>query len=163
MCLTIACFLLLLLLKYWFYQTFCCCCCCLYYRSSTRNLKSDQWDVQFEALNSVRCLAIHHSELIIKQLHSIVLEVLQSVDSLRSSVSRNAIMCLHDLFFGLGRAMDPEVDTVVPALVKKAGDTSGFLCEEADRAITCMVQNVSESRVLSALTGAASHRNASIR
>ena len=47
--------------------------------------------------------------------------------------------------------MDADLDTIMIPLIKKSADTSGFLCEEADRAMATMLANVSSSRALSAL------------
>lgn len=42
-------------------------------------------------------------------------------------VSRNAMMTYGDLFTGLGKAMDPELEAAVPVLLSKLVDVSGFL------------------------------------
>jgi hypothetical protein len=59
--------------------------------------------------------------------------------------------------------MDVELDALAAALLKKSADSSGFLCEEADRALSAMTAHCSESRVLVALLGTSGHRSAQIR
>ena len=60
-----------------------------------------------------------------------VCQVLKSVNNLRSSVSKNALLCLGDLFRGLGRRMDTEIATVLPDLLKRCADTNKFVNAEA--------------------------------
>ena len=45
------------------------------------------------------------------------------------------MLAINDLFLGLGTAMDPELDTVVPRLAKKLADTNSFLSDQAERAL----------------------------
>lgn len=64
---------------------------------------------------------------------------------------------------GFGRALDPEVEAMVPMLVKKAGEMSNagretFLAMEASHTVSAMVELLSIGRVspqLSALDKAA--------
>ena len=51
----------------------------------------------------------------------------------------------------------------VPILIKKAGESNGFICEEANKALTMMVHSVSESRAIVALLASSSHRNPAAR
>ena len=48
-------------------------------------------------------------------------------------------------------------------LIKKAGESNGFICDEANKALSAMVHNVSESRAIAALLSSASHRNPAAR
>ncbi|KAL3898954.1 MAG: hypothetical protein SGPRY_012735 [Prymnesium sp.] len=67
------------------------------------------------------------------------------------------------MFGRLGRQMEADVDLIVPMLIKKAGETNGFICDEANRALAAMSQAVSESRAISALVACSTHRNPAAR
>lgn len=60
------------------------------------------------------------------------------------------------MFTTLGRSLDRELDELVPALLKKAGEVStagreNFLVAEADKALQAMCGSVSDARALAAL------------
>ena len=56
-----------------------------------------------------------------------------------TSVARNGLLTLADMFTALKRHMDPCLATAVPVLVRRACETNSFICEEADRALARMV------------------------
>jgi hypothetical protein len=91
-----------------------------------------QWEETFKSLDVLRRVAAHHGDVIGPQaLHALLLTVLVAINNLRSSVSKNALLCLGDLFRGLGRRMDPEVPSVLPDLLKRCADTNKFVNAEA--------------------------------
>ena len=103
-----------------------------------------KWEEQFHAITTARQLAMHHQEVITPQLHALILALAPSVESLRSSVVKNAIVCFGEMFVSLERALDPELEYVITPLVKKAGEVSNqFLSAEADMALERMHGNVS--------------------
>ena len=53
-----------------------------------------------------------------------MLELIKLTECLRSQVSRNALHTFVDIFENLKRQMDSSLDTMIPALLKKAGDTN---------------------------------------
>ena len=69
-------------------------------------------------------------------------------DSLRSAVSRIALMLFSDMFQSLKRVMEPFLNMIVKLLIKKCSDTNNFIAEEADRCFSVMVQHCQESKVL---------------
>lgn len=44
-------------------------------------------------------------------------------------------MTIDELFENLKRIVEPEIDNVLPTLLKKATDTSVFIAEEAEKAL----------------------------
>ena len=68
-----------------------------------------------------------------------------------------------ELFSYIGNKMEADLDLIVPVLIKKAGESNGFICDEANKALSAMVHNVSESRAIAALLSSASHRNPAAR
>jgi hypothetical protein len=115
------------------------------------NLRNSEWEIAFEALNMVRRLAFHHSTYLEDKLHSITKEILNQVPNLRSSVSKNACLALDSMCTTFRKSMDPEVDTIIPILIKRCGDSNQFVCESASSSINAVVLNCSTSKVLNAL------------
>lgn len=64
-----------------------------------------------------------------------ITSVIKIADSLRSSLSKIALMTLNDMIQFLKRCMDPDIDPILKVLVKKATDTNTFLSEEAEKAL----------------------------
>lgn len=76
-----------------------------------KSLPNDNdWNKQFDALNLVRRFVKNHEEsygLFYDNLPAIMPEVLKLVESLRSSLSKNAMITLSELCEALKKAMDP--------------------------------------------------------
>lgn len=124
---------------------------------------SSDWKKQVLALTQFRRLAIHHPRTLQPLLHAAMKPLLPAVDSLRSGVAKNAIMAMTDVFKGLGKGADGELEFCVPVLLKKAADTAGFIGSEAEHALDVMVEQCSESKALSALLGASRHKSPVVR
>ena len=133
-------------------------------KSVLDQLRSDDWSAHFDAINLLRRHVAWLDEGnsdggLGSNLHSINLLLITYADSLRSALAKNAVVCFRELFFTLGHKMKADLDLIVPVLIKKAGESNGFICDEANKALAAMVQSVSESRAIAALLGSASHRN----
>eukprot|EP01034_Spumella_vulgaris_P022814 gene22813-28984_t len=126
-----------------------------------RHLEKQEWPEIFHTLNTVRKVAIHHPSVVVQSggLHQLVLLIMKQVDNLRSSLAKNALITLGDLFCGLGRQMDPEATSLIVNLLKRSSDSSNFISESADAVLTLMVQHLSPLRCLLALTNHADHKN----
>ena len=53
-------------------------------------------------------------------------------DSLRSSLAKQALMTVRDMFTFLKRCMEGYLDPLIRILLKKASDTNTFIAEEAE-------------------------------
>jgi flavorubredoxin len=76
---------------------------------------------------------------------------LKIADSLRSSLSKIALLTLNDMFVYLKRCIEPDLDNIIKQLLKKATDTNIFISEEAEKALVSMCNNCNESKVLQIL------------
>ena len=85
-----------------------------------RGLETQDWPDIFHTLNTFRKLALHHPHVLAGSgaLHNIVLLVMKRVDALRSSLAKNALITIGDMLQGLGKAMDAEVATIMPGIMK---------------------------------------------
>ncbi|DBA00010.1 TPA: hypothetical protein N0F65_002013, partial [Lagenidium giganteum] len=127
------------------------------------NIHSDDWEIAFEALSSVRRAAAHHAPLIEDKVHVLTTEILKQVPNLRSSVAKNACLALESLCNALGKQMDSEVDSIVAVLIKRSGDSNAFVCEMASLCISAVILNCSTSKVVNALVPHLSARAVPIR
>lgn len=57
-------------------------------------------------INSVRRLSVYHKDVLISNLHPVIVALLGEIKNLRSQVSRLAIVCMGDLFVNLTKHMD---------------------------------------------------------
>lgn len=116
------------------------------------NFKSTEWGEQFEMLNMLRRLLKHHAAVFQNvALHGLIVEVLKLADSLRSSLSKNALIVLAEMAESLGRLLDADIETIIPCVIKKATDTNVFISEQAENCIISLCTYCGENRVLPAL------------
>ena len=129
-----------------------------------QNLKSKKWNVQFEALNTTRALALHHQDILYPRLHAVTAAVVLAADSLRSSVAKNGLMTLNDMAIGLQSRLSTEGSAIGYVLIKRAADTSNkFVSETACGALSSLVTYCPGSELLKALVTLSSSKNASQR
>ena len=110
------------------------------------------WNVQFEACNVIRRVCKYHQDLVLQHgatLHSLVKQLTRLADSLRSSLSKVALITIRDMFQFLKRCMETYLDPLIKILLKKRCDTSIFISDEAMLALITMTNNCSDSKVLS--------------
>jgi hypothetical protein len=74
-------------------------------QEALQQLSGGEWNLQMEALNTIRSLSLFHNELLkgqpggVSQLHAIMLQVLALCDSLRSTLAKSALMCVEGMAF----------------------------------------------------------------
>ncbi|KAL7681080.1 putative armadillo-like helical, CLASP domain, TOG domain-containing protein [Plasmopara halstedii] len=116
------------------------------------NLRCDDWEVVFNALSVVRRLAVHHSNVIdSNKVRTIIAEVMVHVMSLRSFVSKNALLALETMCAAFGREIDSEVENIVPFLLKRCADSNFFVSESAIVTLNTIVLKCSPARTVVAL------------
>jgi len=77
--------------------------------------------------------------------------IIKIADSLRSSLSKIALLTITDMFTFLKRCMEPDLDNLMKILLKKGSDTNTFISDEAEKALISMVNNCMDTKVLSAI------------
>lgn len=65
-------------------------------------------------------------------------------DSLRSSLAKNALITIGDMFTNLKRCMEPSMDRIIKILLKKGADTNAFISDEAEKCLIAMALNCSD-------------------
>lgn len=99
------------------------------------------WNVQFDACNVIRSVCKHHQNLLLQNgatLHSIVKQLSKHAESLRSALSKMALITINDLFFFLKRCMDTYLDPLAKVLMRKSADANEFIVAEAEAALASM-------------------------
>ncbi|KAK9862500.1 hypothetical protein WJX84_010810 [Apatococcus fuscideae] len=137
-------------------------------RANVAKRKDLDWQAQTQDLNRARCLVKHHPRLVQPQLHALVLAAAPALEALRSTTAKSAMMLFSEIFELFGRAADAEAEHIVPLLAKKAGEVSvagreNFLATEAEAALATMVENLSETRVATALLGSIGAKSPHVR
>lgn len=131
------------------------------------DLKNSDWKVQFETTNILRRLTEFHPELILStsatNLHVIVLDLLGLIESLRSSVSKNALICLNELVIALRRQIDPEMEIILEKLMKKSVDTNVFISSEVQRCLKSLSLYATPSKVIDKLSVYKDNKNFAIK
>ena len=79
-------------------------------------------------------------------------ELVKLVDSLRSQLSKNTLITLKTMIENLPtKDMDPHIDILMPAVLKKAADTNVFISESADACLIAACSYLSENKIFTTL------------
>ncbi|ESP02820.1 hypothetical protein LOTGIDRAFT_212335 [Lottia gigantea] len=133
-------------------------------RDALKKLSNDDWEMKNEGINLIRRICMYHPQVIIGSLHTVVVAINAEVKNLRSQVSRLAIVCLGDMFTYLKKGLDPDLDCTVRTLLAKNAESNAFIKNDVEKALECMVDNVSPAKALTALiSGGAEHKSSSVR
>ncbi|CXI90817.1 conserved Plasmodium protein, unknown function [Plasmodium berghei] len=116
--------------------------------------KDQEWKQQIENLINLRTILKYHDTLFfnnfIKDLRKICRSIVELLNSPRSCVSKNALLCLTE-FYSIGKKkMDNTLDDVVMPCLKKAFQTSNdFLSNAANNSLLSICNSCSESKLIS--------------
>lgn len=125
-------------------------------RIMNNDLKSDDWQKQFEASNTLRRFLQFHSSFLTSSpsfnLHSTTQDILRMVESLRSNLAKNGLITLTEMCGALKKQMDSEAEMVVAKLIKKCSDANSFINEEVKKAFVSLSQNCSDTKIIPILS-----------
>lgn len=155
-----------------------------------KGLETQEWPEIFHTLNTFRKLAVHHANMLVSSgnLHNLILLIMKRVDALRSSLAKNALLTIEDLFNGLKKNLDAEVAVIIPGVLKvshgqsrvfpfvisfiiycnlfssqRAIDSSSFIVESADSVLQTIIEQSSLARSLGSMLLHVTHRSAVLR
>ncbi|SCM11997.1 conserved Plasmodium protein, unknown function [Plasmodium chabaudi adami] len=115
--------------------------------------KDQEWKQQIENLINLRTILKYHDALFftnfMKDLRKICRSIVELLNSPRSCVSKNALLCLTE-FYSIGKKkMDSTLDDVVMPCLKKAFQTSNdFLSTAANNSLLSICNSCSESKLI---------------
>ncbi|CDW78065.1 protein fam179b-like [Stylonychia lemnae] len=154
--------------------------CDLEWKMFLGDIKSDNWSRQFEACNILRRACKFHikdiiyggkggstqglSKQIMETFHEVNQLVVKLVDSLRSTVSKQAMITMYEMFESLPKQLiEQDLDIIYQVLLKRSVDTNGFVAEEAEKTLISMCRAVSEQKMANALLQQKSSKSSVIR
>jgi len=126
---------------------------------------SDDWSLQFGAIDDARRLARFAPRVLVSsgQTRKLVGSIASLVESLRSSLAKNALRCMGELFAALGKKMDQCLDAFLPVVLKRAADTNVFISEEAGATLREICWHAGDAKALAPALAAATNRQPKIR
>ena len=111
-------------------------------------MKSEDWQISFEALTKLRRIIEHHNNLINHSVVRIIIpELMKLAESLRSSLSKNAVITLNEMSNKMKRVLDTDLDLIFNKLIKKTLDANSFISDEVKKALVSVCSNSSETRI----------------
>ncbi|KAL8142823.1 hypothetical protein V2J09_015855 [Rumex salicifolius] len=131
-------------------------------------LESKDWTVICDSVNDVRRFAIFHSDLLLPVLEKVIAVLVKAMKNPRSTLCKTSIMASSDVFCHYGNKFlelndSGAFDQLLPQLLLKASQDKRFVCEEADKTLTAMVESVPPLPLLHKLKAYVSHNNLRIR
>lgn len=154
--------------------------CELEWKMFLSDIKSDNWSRQFEACNVLRRVCKFHlkdilygsksgpTQTVSKQtqetFHEINQSVVKMVESLRSTVSKQAMITLYEMLETLPKQLiEPNLESIFQVLIKRSIDTNLFVSEEADKTLVAMCRAVSEGKIIASLLSQKSSKSSVLR
>ncbi|GMI64084.1 hypothetical protein like AT4G15830 [Hibiscus trionum] len=137
-------------------------------QSLIEGLDSKDWVKVCKSLNDVRRFSLYHSSLLLPVLEKVILVVIKAMKNPRSALCKTSIMAASDIFdaFG-GKLLDSTdssaFDQLLLQLLLKASQDKKFVCEEADKSLTALVNSIAPLPLLRKLHGFVNHGNLRVR
>lgn len=127
-------------------------------------LAAPDWEVIVAGLTDIVRLVRYHPSTVSCDIKAITTAVVQQCRNLRSQVMRAAIQTADQMFEHMGRAMEPEMSSLVEILLHRTGDTNRFIRSDSLHALETMLERLSPARAINVITQyGVSHRNSQVR
>ncbi|CRH01435.1 conserved Plasmodium protein, unknown function [Plasmodium relictum] len=115
--------------------------------------KDQEWTKQIEILTNLRKILKFYNKLFfenqVKELRKIVRSIVELLNSPRSSVSKNALLCLSEFYYIGKKKTDSTLDDIILPCLKKAHQTSvDFLSSAANNTLLSICNSCSESKLI---------------
>jgi len=92
-----------------------------------------------------------------------VVEMLKMIGTLRSSLAKNAMICLTEMFRTLKGLMDKALDMIITKIMKKGMEKNNFLHTEVQNVLTSMCSHATEAKILPFLFNLCHNKNKEIK
>mmetsp|Transcript_30161 Transcript_30161/g.48705 ORF Transcript_30161/g.48705 Transcript_30161/m.48705 type:complete len:253 (+) Transcript_30161:232-990(+) len=128
------------------------------------SIRTNDWQAQFIAITGLRALALFHAKdaEIATSLRTCLATIVSLVNSLRSQLAKNAILCIADMFakFEIFFSEDPSsLRSVLKVLLTKACQEKKFIREEAQKALEIAASSRGNDMVLMCLLELTAEKN----
>lgn len=128
--------------------------------SLIEDLPSKNWEVQVNACNVLRSIALHDPHLLDSTFfRTTIKDLIKIAGSLRSSVCKNGLLVFQDLFGSWSKNLEFELESIINTLIKKGNEANIFISSEAEKSLLSMCANWNEQKVLSTLSSHAGNRS----
>ena len=116
-------------------------------------LKSEDWQVSNEAISKLRRILINHPEQLGPSItKAIVPDIMKLTESLRSTLSKNGVMIISEMYTQLKKQLDCDLELIFSKLIKKTLDTNSFISEEVKKALMAVCSNGHDAKVMTLLS-----------
>ncbi|KAL4272038.1 hypothetical protein GQ457_13G026780 [Hibiscus cannabinus] len=137
-------------------------------QSLVEGLDSKDWVKVCESLNDVRRFSLYHCGLLLPVLEKVMLVVVKAMKNPRSALCKTSIMAASDIFGAFGEKLLDSADSsafdqLLLQLLLKASQDKKFVCEEADKSLTALVNSIAPLPLLQKLHRFVSHGNLRVR
>nr|KJB28611.1 hypothetical protein B456_005G060500 [Gossypium raimondii] len=136
-------------------------------QSLVEGLDSKDWVKVCQSLNDARRFSLYHPGLLLPVLEKVMLVVVKSMKNPRSALCKTSIMAASDIFNAYGEKLlstdSSAFDQLLLQLLLKASQDKKFVCEEADKSLTAMVNSIAALPLLQKLRGFVNHGNLRVR
>mmetsp|Transcript_15584 Transcript_15584/g.26825 ORF Transcript_15584/g.26825 Transcript_15584/m.26825 type:complete len:277 (+) Transcript_15584:59-889(+) len=132
-------------------------------QESLGKLKTNIWSEQFKGVSTLRAIIVHHyskNPSLQDAFEQAVPLVSSLANSLRSSLARNSLRLLAEIFERFGNSID--LSKPVSQVLLKACQEKKFIREEAEKALESLVRGRGHVAALSWLLDSSSHKNPGI-
>ncbi|KAG8369953.1 hypothetical protein BUALT_Bualt14G0066800 [Buddleja alternifolia] len=130
-------------------------------------LESKDWVKVCESLNDARRFALYHSALLLPILDKVVMVMVKAMKNPRSALIKTSIMASSDIFKAFGENLiestSDAFNQLLLQLLLKASQDKKFVCEEADKALSAMVDAMAPLPLLHKLSVYVGHSNPRVR
>ncbi|KAI5078203.1 hypothetical protein GOP47_0005874 [Adiantum capillus-veneris] len=134
-----------------------------YLSSLLQRLDSKDWVKVCEAINIMRQLAIYHSAALMPLLEQAVPLLIKAMKNPRSALCKTAIMASADLLKSYPVDILAMLEQLLLQLLLKASQDKKFVCEEAERSLQVMTDQLAPAPLLEQLQPYVTHRNPRVR
>lgn len=123
-----------------------------------------EWADQYGCIDAVRRLCLHHKEMLGEEkLKDIFSLLVSGVSNLRSSMTRNALLCLREMLNqGFGPQMKESMPEICSVLLQRMVGDKKFICDACSAAMDVAVDSEVVSDVLAALLPNVNSKNPEI-
>jgi len=126
-------------------------------------VQNQDWGSKCEGIALLSVLSEKYPEVLGAQMHDVNLAVVAEVKNLRSQVAREAIKLMRTLFKNLDKRMDLDLELTVGCLLTKTSESSGFIRDDVEKALTTMAEKTTPGRSIAAISANSTHKSKEVR
>ena len=121
---------------------------------------SDVWSAQYECIDLVRQLAIHHAPLLAGKIHVVIPVLREGAQSLRSAQCRNALLALSEVYANCAKSeLMFQVDLTVNEVLRKCVNDLRFISKTANSSLAAMTNSIAGAEMFGALVRHSDNKN----